>query len=197
MKKTVKWNEDVIYDIRKKSLRTSGYQCPGLGDLREAGATEDEHGYENGFKTRERAEEVLANLVRIKASYADFKVVENKIHKKFGKYGSHKYIEGGIYTSNHVTDELLEFIEFCMVKDPRKEYRVSFNVTGRTKHQMLAGELKSKLPGYGFEIGYNYECKFKPDVLYCKSCGEINYIKGDDVPCRCDVKDFQPVQIQR
>lgn len=64
-----------------------------------------------------------------------------------------------IYTNNRVSDQLIE-----EVKEALKEYdtvEVSFDVTGRTMHQMLSNQLADKMPDYKFEIDYNYVCIVK------------------------------------
>ena len=64
-----------------------------------------------------------------------------------------------IYTDNYVSDKLIE-----EVKEALKEYdtvEVSFDVTGRTMHQMLSIQLSEKMPEYNFEIDYNYICLIK------------------------------------
>lgn len=37
--------------------------------------------------------------------------------------------------------------------------RLSWECSGRTRHQMHAEQWENALPEYKFEIGYNYECK--------------------------------------
>lgn len=67
--------------------------------------------------------------------------------------------EKTIYTDNHVTNELIE-----EVKEALKEYdtvNVCFDVTGRTCHMILSGELAEKMQDYDFEIEYNYGCKIQ------------------------------------
>ena len=62
-----------------------------------------------------------------------------------------------IYTDNRVSDNLIQ-----EVKEALKEYdtvEVSFDVTGRTYHEMLSNQLADKMPEYKFEIGYNYLCR--------------------------------------
>jgi len=64
-----------------------------------------------------------------------------------------------IYTDNYVSDQLIE-----EVKEALKEYdtvEVSFDVTGRTMHQILSNQLADRMPEYEFEIGYNYICIVK------------------------------------
>lgn len=64
-----------------------------------------------------------------------------------------------IYTDNYVSDQLIE-----EVKEALKEYdtvEVSFDVTGRTMHQMLSNQLANRMPEYEFEIDYNYICIVK------------------------------------
>ena len=64
-----------------------------------------------------------------------------------------------IYTENYISDSLVE-----EVKEALKQYdqvEVSFDVTGRTLHQLLSVQLSEKMPEYDFEIGYNYLCIIK------------------------------------
>ena len=64
-----------------------------------------------------------------------------------------------IYTDNGVSNDLIE-----EVKEALKEFdivEVSFDVTGRTMHQLLSRQLADKMPEYDFEIDYNYVCLVK------------------------------------
>lgn len=62
-----------------------------------------------------------------------------------------------IYTDNAVTEELIKEVKEALETNDVVE--VSFDVTGRTCHQMLSFQLAERMPEYKFEIGYNYVCK--------------------------------------
>ena len=66
-----------------------------------------------------------------------------------------------IYAGNRVDDPLIKATNHYL--EVFDEIQVCFNVMGRTKHQMLAQELYSKLnkEKYEAEITYNYGCLFK------------------------------------
>ncbi|KUG03141.1 hypothetical protein ASZ90_019481 [hydrocarbon metagenome] len=62
-----------------------------------------------------------------------------------------------IFARNSVTNELVSEVKKQI--ELNGKCRVSFNVIGRTKHELLSGELAQILPEYHFDIGYNYQCK--------------------------------------
>lgn len=49
--------------------------------------------------------------------------------------------------------------EFVAIVEREGACKATWGVTGRTMHQILAGQLAKLLPQYEWEIGYNYECK--------------------------------------
>lgn len=62
-----------------------------------------------------------------------------------------------IYTKNMVTDTLIQSVKEKV--EELGECKVSFDVTGRTKHVMLSQQLEQKLPEYDFDIDYDrYLC---------------------------------------
>ena len=48
--------------------------------------------------------------------------------------------------------------EFIEIVEREGACKASWGVTGRTMHQILAGQLADSLPQYDWEIGYNYHC---------------------------------------
>ena len=61
-----------------------------------------------------------------------------------------------IYAGNYVNQELVNQVEKELITEGM--VKVSFSVTGRTKHYTLSKQLEAKLPHFEFEIGDNYEC---------------------------------------
>ena len=49
--------------------------------------------------------------------------------------------------------------EFVAIVEREGACKATWGVTGRTMHQILAGQLANSLPQYDWEIGYNYVCK--------------------------------------
>lgn len=62
-----------------------------------------------------------------------------------------------IYHRNQVDDTLVEKVKEAL--DSEENIKVSFDVTGRTRHMQLSYQLEKALPQYKFIIGYNYVCK--------------------------------------
>lgn len=73
--------------------------------------------------------------------------------------------EESLYFENTVNDTVVAKVQEALESGKEIVY-VSFNVTGRTCHQLLSHQLKERLvPLYGpkvdVQIGYNYECTIK------------------------------------
>lgn len=80
-----------------------------------------------------------------------------------------------IYTGNRVTEELVQAVKELLAQ--HAEVEVSFSVTGRTMHQILAHQLYSKLShnDYDAEITYNYGCKLRKKPSIHLVTIEVNY----------------------
>lgn len=48
--------------------------------------------------------------------------------------------------------------ELVVIVEREGSCKVSWGVTGRTMHEILAHGLKAELPQYDFDIGHNYHC---------------------------------------
>ena len=70
--------------------------------------------------------------------------------------------ETSLYFENTVNDKVIDKVQEVLESDKDTIY-VSFNVTGRTFHQLLSYQLAERLislygPKVNVKIGYNYEC---------------------------------------
>ena len=70
-----------------------------------------------------------------------------------------------IYTGNHVTEELVQTVKDAL--NTRNRVHVSFDVIGRTKHEMLSYELAELLGDeYDIEVKYSsYWCMVRRKVV--------------------------------
>lgn len=73
--------------------------------------------------------------------------------------------EESLYFANKVDTEVVKKVQEVLDSGKRVVY-VSFNVTGRTFHQILSYQLAERVtalygPKVDVQIGYNYECTIK------------------------------------
>jgi 3-oxoacyl-ACP reductase-like protein len=66
---------------------------------------------------------------------------------------SKKYLKMEMEKANELKAEIHKVME------EEGACELSWECTGRTRHQMHAEQWKEALPEYSFKIGYNYECK--------------------------------------
>ena len=156
----LKWYQEHVYKIGKQTapstrevVNWNGFDC----------ITPDER--LDGFSTLSRAQEVLVEVLK-KDRYKDFEIytdVRNKNFRDSSNGGGRLTYsgEGNFYLANTVSEVDKVFIESTITREGLTRGSVSFNVTGRTYHQMLANELAKKLPQLKWTIGYNYVCDFK------------------------------------
>lgn len=84
----------------------------------------------------------------------EFSVLKNKRTNEEFAYPHTRTVHMG-FNSNE--DGKVE--EFVGIVEREGSCMATWGVTGRTMHQILAGQLADQFPEYEWEIGYNYHCK--------------------------------------